>query len=261
MTAAPACPEAGRDRRRDGRTGTLLAGVALSLVGIVIFMALGIWQIERRAWKLDLIRRVEQRIHAPAVAIPGPEAWAGINARDDAYRHVRLHGRFMNNRETLVQAVTDLGRGFWVLTPLRTDHDLTVLVNRGFVPSERRDPASRKAGNPAGAVEVTGLLRVTEPGGAFLRSNDPAANRWYSRDVDAIAAARGLGKTAPFFIDADRDAGANGGPIGGLTVVSFPNNHLVYALTWFTLAAMLAGWTCYLVRGEWRSRKMSLHSV
>lgn len=204
---------------------------------------MGGWQIERRAWKLDLIARVDARIHAPAAPPPARADWARVNARDDAYRHVRATGSFLHDRETLVQAVTERGAGFWVLTPLSTDQG-TVLVNRGFVPPERRDPASRRAGQ--GPVTVTGLLRMSEPGGAFLRSNDPAAGRWYSRDVAAIARARGLGEVAPFFIDADATPNPGGYPVGGLTVVAFPNNHLVYALTWFGLAA-LSAWGAALI--------------
>lgn len=143
-----------------------------------------------------------------------------------------LHGS-----ETLVQAVTVLGRGFWVLTPLRTG-DATVLVNRGFVPPDRRAPGTRRAGQVGGAVTVTGLLRTSEPGGGFLRANDAQAERWYSRDVAAIARSRRLAPVAPFFIDADAAPNPGGYPVGGLTVVSFSNTHLVYALTWFALAAL-----------------------
>jgi surfeit locus 1 family protein len=207
------------------------------------FTALGVWQIERRAWKLDLIARVDARIHAPAVALPARADWTSVNARDDAYRHVRVTGSFLYDRGVLVQAVTEQGAGYWVLTPLRTTEGI-VLVNRGFVPPERRDPASH--GARQGPVTVTGLLRMSEPGGAFLRANDPAAGRWYSRDVAAIARARRLGKVAPFFIDADATPNPGGYPVGGLTVVAFPNNHLVYALTWFGLAA-LSAWGAALI--------------
>jgi surfeit locus 1 family protein len=140
----------------------------------------------------------------------------------------------------LVQAVTERGAGFWVVTPILRDDGSTILINRGFVPSDRRDPASRVEGNVPGQVSVIGLLRISEPGGGFLRNNDPAGGRWYSRDVAAIAAAQGLEKVAPYFIDADATPNPGGLPIGGLTVVSFRNSHLVYALTWFALAAMSA---------------------
>jgi surfeit locus 1 family protein len=212
--------------------------VLFSIAGLI---ALGVWQIERRTWKLALIDRVEQRVHAEPEPIPASASWPAINAANDEYRRVTVTGRFLHDRETLVQAVTDEGGGFWVLTPLETADGVVVLINRGFVPPERRDEATRRDGDTATMVSITGLLRLTEPKGGFLRNNDPAANRWYSRDVEAIAAARGLSRIAPFFIDADATPNPGGYPQGGLTVVKFHNNHLIYALTWFGLAIMLAG--------------------
>jgi surfeit locus 1 family protein len=214
--------------------------VVLAALGVVALTALGVWQLERRTWKLALIDRVEQRLHAAPQPMPAPASWHAITASSDEYRRVAVTGHFLNERETLVAAVTDYGRGFWVLTPLQTTDGATVLVNRGFVPPERRDPSTRREGNPPRTVSVTGLLRITEPKGAFLHANDPATNRWYSRDVAAIATARGLPQVAPFFIDADSSPNPDGYPIGGLTVVRFPNNHLIYALTWFAMAFMLA---------------------
>ncbi|MEN3288302.1 MAG: surfeit locus 1 family protein [Bradyrhizobium sp.] len=222
------------------RTRVLLMS-AVWAACVVALLALGVWQIERRAWKLDLIDHVEQRVHAAAVAIPSASSWSSINAAADEYRHVTVRGRFLHDGETFVHALTVDGPGYWVMTPLQTGDGDVVLVNRGFVPPERRDPSTRRAGNPAGPVDITGLLRISEPGGRVLRTNDPATDRWYSRDVAAIAAARGLSQVAPFFIDADDTPNPGGWPRGGLTIISFPNNHLVYALTWFCLALMLAG--------------------
>lgn len=206
-----------------------------ALVMAAALVALGVWQIERRAWKHELVAAVDARIHADPAPAPGPAEWGGLTAAADGYRRIRATGRFRHDRETLVQAVTERGPGFWVLTPLETP-DFTLLVNRGFVPPDRRDPATRPSVD--GAVTVTGLLRVTEPGGGFLRTNDPAANRWYSRDVAAIAKARGIGRAAPYFVDADATPNPGGYPVGGLTVVRFADNHMVYALTWFALALL-----------------------
>ena len=232
---------------------------ALSLIAFTVLIALGVWQIERRAWKLALIDRVEQRVHAPAQPVPAPASWPTISAASDEYRHVRVSGRFLHDRETLVQAVTEEGPGYWVLTPLKRSDGTLVLINRGFVPSERRDASTRRGGNPDGEVEITGLLRMTEPKGGFLRDNAPQHNRWYSRDVAAIAAARGLHDVAPFFLDADAGSQIAGGPIGGLTVIRFPNNHLVYALTWFALAFMLAGKLFVTFGGGLFRRKRFVH--
>lgn len=158
---------------------------------------------------------------------------------DDAYRRVAVRGVLDTGHETLVQAVTERGPGWWVMTPLRTASG-TILVNRGFVPSERRAPATRPLPAPGQPVTVTGLLRASEPHGGFLRANDPAADRWYSRDVATIARARGLGPVAPMFVDAEASADPKAYPVGGLTVVRFRNAHLSYALTWFGLAGLSA---------------------
>ncbi|WP_211910926.1 SURF1 family protein [Tardiphaga alba] len=252
MTAPASAGEAERAPR--GKvTLTLLA--VLALLGIAGFTALGLWQVERRAWKLDLIARVDQRSHAAPAAAPGPAAWLAISRNDDEYRRVTVTGTFLPNADTLVQAVSDRGPGFWVLTPLRTDSGFTVLVNRGFVSSDERKADGFDA--PAAPVSVTGLLRITEPKGGFLRSNDPVAQRWFSRDVAAIAESRKLGAVAPYFIDADTALDAPGQPHGGLTVVSFPNNHAVYIFTWFGLALMLAGAALFVARYEWKIRKKS----
>ncbi len=212
--------------------------VVLAIMMLVMALAgigLGVWQVQRRAWKHALIEAVETRSTGRPVEAPGPDQWPDLSAERDAYRRVTLTGTFLHDRETLVQAVTDLGGGYWVLTPL-AGKTFTVLVNRGFVPSSRRTSGSRQAGNSDGPVRVTGLLRITEPDGGFLRSNDAAAGRWYSRDVAAIAGAKGISRPAPYFIDADATANPGGYPVGGLTVVRFSDNHLAYALTWFALA-------------------------
>ncbi|WP_447953375.1 SURF1 family protein [Sphingopyxis chilensis] len=225
------------------------AFAAAALIAALGLAALGVWQIERRAWKHELVAAVDARIHAAPVPAPGPARWDAVNARDDAYQRVAATGTFRHDRETLVQAVTDRGPGFWVLTPLETP-GFTLLVNRGFVPNDRRDAATRAAGNVAGPVTVTGLLRVTEPGGAFLRSNDPAGGRWFSRDVTAIARARGLRNAAPYFVDADASPNPGGYPVGGLTVVRFRDHHMVYALTWFALStlSLFFAWRLWRIR-------------
>jgi surfeit locus 1 family protein len=244
--------EAGEGRRPLLRLALL---GALALLGVAGLAALGNWQVARRAWKHDLIARVDARVHAAPVPAPAPPDWPRITATKDEYRRVRAVGTFLPDRNTLVQATTALGGGFWVLTPLRTQDGFLVLVNRGFVPGERREAAWLAAGEPVGKVTVTGRLRITEPGGGFLRANVPAESRWYSRDVAAIATARGLADVAPYFIDAETGEGPGKYPVGGLTVIAFPDNHLIYALTWYALALMLAGAICYVAREEWRARR------
>lgn len=239
------------DRAPRSTTARLILA-ALALLLIVLFTGLGTWQVARLQWKLALIERVETRVHSAPVAPPPPARWGHLNRASDEYRRLRLTGFFLYDYTTPVMAVSDLGSGWWLLTPFCTTDGSIVLVNRGFVPSADGGPTRytaraaqelpcSKGGTP---VTVTGLLRISEPGGGFLRDNDPAGNRWFSRDVAAIAQARGLARVAPYFVDAARDqdpAGAPDHPVGGLTVIAFQNNHLVYALTWYALALMVGG--------------------
>ncbi|MBP3979714.1 MULTISPECIES: SURF1 family protein [unclassified Acidovorax] len=245
----------------------------LTLVGIALFVgfiALGVWQVQRRAWKLDLIERVTQRIQAPPGALPPPAQWPQVDATGYAYQPVRLQGQWLADKTVLAQASTALGAGYWVMTPLQQADGTQVLVNRGFVPQGQRAQWKARPATPPGTatepVTVEGLLRMSEPGGGFLRRNDPAQQRWYSRDVAAMAQARQLPRAAPFFVDAgipDRQSAATAErppaaqgpwPRQGLTVVRFANSHLVYAITWFGLALMVAGAAVLVARYEAKLR-------
>jgi surfeit locus 1 family protein len=212
------------------------------------FIALGSWQIHRRAWKLDLIAQVDRKLHAAPVPAPGRDVWAQIKPSDQ-YLKIQAEGTYLPGREVRVQAVTELGAGYWLISPLQTRDGFFILINRGFVDADWQAPPSQNTGLAPQPLRITGLLRLSEPKGGFLRHNDPATARWYSRDVAAIAASLQLpaADVAPYFIDADAaaspDRNPETGPVGGLTVVRFHNSHLVYAITWYTLAMMtlLAG--------------------
>lgn len=240
------------------RSSAVHVGLAVvALIFFIGFIALGTWQVYRLQWKLALIERVEQRVHAAPVPAPGPDLWPQVTAASDEYRHVRLTGTFLPELSAKVQAVTDLGSGYWLLTPLRLRDGNIVLVNRGYIPPAT-DIAAQNASATSPEVSITGLLRISEPGGGFLRHNDPAADRWFSRDVQAIAATRKLQSVAPYFVDADAGSevlapGSSVRPVGGLTVIAFHNNHLVYALTWYALALMVAG-AAFWVRRDARRR-------
>lgn len=164
-----------------------------------------------------------------------------------AYRHVTLSGTFDHDREVHVfRPLEDAkgpahGIGDLVLTPLRLASGAVVIVNRGFVPLERLDPATRIAGQIGGEVTLTGLMREPESRNLFTPADDAARNQWYTRDPAAIAATEGLGRVAPFTIDADASAVPGGLPQGGETLLDIPNNHLSYAMTWFGLALALVG--------------------
>jgi surfeit locus 1 family protein len=244
--------------------------IVVSLSLVVGLMALGVWQIQRRSWKLDLIDRVTARLQHPPVVLQPSTRWHLLKPSDYEYMHVTVQGRWLGAQTVLTQATTALGQGFWVVSPLELPDASTLLVNRGFIPSALRTQWENGGPGPTAGetITVTGLLRASEPKGGFLRTNDPGAGRWFSRDVQAIAQHLRLQNPAPFFMDAGlpdpslsanleaRPTTAGPWPKEGLTVVRFSNSHLVYALTWFGLAAMVLVAGAYVLRYErQRSRR------
>lgn len=252
-------PASGRAPRSAVAQG---AWIALAVALFCGFIALGNWQVRRLAWKRQLIHDVSTRVHAPPVAAPGPSQWRAIVSGQKRYLHVRLRGRFLDARQTLVHGTSKRGYGFWAMAPLRTDRGFVVLVNRGYLPATLPgEPSYAGSRPPGGEVTLTGLLRFSEPGGGFLRPNHPAKGLWYSRDVAALARAYGLpaGQVAPYFVDADSAPAAAGSaprwPQAGMTVIQFPNHHLSYLITWYLLAFGVAAATIYLGWSEWYRRR------
>lgn len=217
----------------------------VALAGIAVSLSLGIWQLHRLAWKQALIARIEARIHAPPAPLPPQSEWPAL--KDYEYRHVTLRGRF-DGREALVfrgsGPEAGEGPGYLVLAPLILADGAAVIVNRGFVPGAAKEAAALAP--PAGEVTVTGLMREREPRNLFTPADRPDKDLWFTRDPGAIAAHLGLTRAAPFSVDADFSGDPKALPRGGTTIIAFPNNHLSYALTWFGLAAALAG-----VFGAW----------
>ena len=192
-------------------------------------LGLGFWQLERLRLegRPDRARRGADA-EPPAVPIPAEADWPNVNAGRDEYRRVRASGRFQHAREALVYTLLSepkgrfSGQGYWVLTPLELAGGAIVIVNRGFVPLERKDPATRREGQIEGPVSVTGLLRMPEVANWFTPANEPARGAWYRRDPAEIARHFGLARAAPFMIDADAAPIPGGLPQGGETRLVFP---------------------------------------
>lgn len=228
------------------RARSLVAPALATLVGIAVLVGLGVWQLQRLAWKEALIAAVESRVHAAPVDLPAEADWPKLDPADTEYRHVRLAGVYDASRQALVfrALASPRGRyggpGYLVMTPLRLASGAVVLVNRGFVPQDRKsDAALRDSG--VGETLVTGLMRASEERTWFTPADDPARGQWFTRDVEAIARAMGLSRHAPFSIDADASPDPADLPEGGETILAFPNSHLSYAMTWFGMALALAG--------------------
>jgi surfeit locus 1 family protein len=217
---------------------------AATLAALAILLALGTWQLQRRAWKEDLIARIEARAHGVPGEITPEASWPAWRAEGDEFRRVRLTGRFEHEREALVHGLAAERRGspvqgFYLFTPLRLPDGARVIVNRGFVPTELRDPAARPQSRPEGEVTVTGLVRAPEARGWFIPADAPAENRFFVKDPGAISAEKGVERLAPFYVEAEAADIPGGWPKGGQTRLDLPNNHLQYALTWYGLAATL----------------------
>lgn len=219
-----------------------------TLIGVALLSWLGVWQLQRLQWKEGLLARIAARRDAPPAPPPPQNQWAGLKPDDYDYRRVLLRGVFDHAKEAYLFRASATGAGgegpgYQVLTPLRLDGGGVVVVNRGFVPAELRDPARRAAGQVEGETTVTGLMRPPESRNSFTPADEPDKALWFTRDPAALAKHWGFADVAPFSVDADATPNPGGWPKGGATVVNIPNNHLSYALTWFALAATLAGVT------------------
>ena len=157
------------------------------------------------------------------------------------WRHVRLTGHFLHEKEIYLFAQGPRNAiGVQIVTPFALHGGQTVLVNRGFVPDALLAPEIRSQGQLPGEVSLTGVLRLTQPPGLFTPPPDLKSRLWFVKDVPSMARAMGLA-VPPVIIEADAFANPGGWPLGGQTVVDFPNSHLQYALTWFGLALALTG--------------------
>jgi|TARA_R110001583_G_scaffold9281_3_gene44205 surfeit locus 1 family protein len=214
--------------------------VAISIsagLALLILLVLGVWQVERLFWKENLIAQREAQ--ASMAPIDFPVDVAKIDP-DLSFRAVRAHGRFLHDQEMYLMARTMQGSvGYQVITPLEQADGRIILVNRGWVPDDKRDPATRAQGQVAGQVDVTGVLQVARPRHWAQPENDPVKNQWFFVDPQHMAEEAGGDLASPYYLEADATPNPGGWPKGGQAHVTLPNNHLQYAITWFSLAVAL----------------------
>ena len=221
---------------------TKLIGFTLAtLAALALLIGLGVWQLQRLEWKRGLIAEIETRAKAPPISLAEALALAK-DGGDPSYLHVRVAGRFENDKERHLYALADGAPGWHLITPLVADDGATVMVDRGFVPDALKKQATRPQSQVEGETSVTGLVRVPESKGAFTPESDPDRDRWYYRDLDGMARSMFGDKPqnlAPFFLEAEEGGPPGSWPRGGQTRLDLPNNHLQYAITWFLLAFCL----------------------
>lgn len=234
--------------------GGLLGLTAFMLAALAVLIGLGVWQLKRLDWKEGLIAQIETRSKGAPITLSEAIALARKGG-DPSYYRVRVDGRFHHAKELYLYSVSDERVGWHVITPLETAAGDMVLVDRGFVPDELKDPSSRALGQVENVVTVTGIVRAPETQGLFLPDNEPKANRWFWRDLRGMARSAfpgGVIQVAPFFVEAEKSSVPGGWPEGGQTRLEIPNNHLQYAITWFLLAACLLVIYAVYVRGVYR---------
>jgi surfeit locus 1 family protein len=210
---------------------------AVMLVMLAALIWLGTWQVHRLHWKLGLIAQVNRNLTLPPVSLDKALALG----KEAQYRRVALTGRFDHSKEVFVYDIVGGAPAWHVVTPFTTEDGRTLLIDRGVVPQELRDPAKRRAGQVQGVQHIVGVWRVPDPPGLFTPKPDLAHRNWFLRDPAAIAAVDHVKLAAPVVVEADATPNPGGWPQGGHTVVTFRNEHLSYAITWYGLALTLIG--------------------
>jgi surfeit locus 1 family protein len=225
------------------------SAVVAAAIGCVLLVALGVWQLYRLQWKEALVADVNARLSASAV----PLGEAITHPME--FLRVKTTGRFQNEREMFLLA-SEVGSAGWrVVTPFASDEGIMVLVDRGFVPDDERDPTKRPQSDPPGDVAIEGYISRHSSGqGLFTPDNDPARDNWYWWDIPAMLAFAKIdpaSRVAPFILHVLPSVGAADAlPKPTPPALNLTNNHLQYALTWFALAIVLAAVTFAFVRGE-----------
>jgi surfeit locus 1 family protein len=245
---------------RDRRRGGAFEATVYAMVGVAILIGLGIWQLDRKVWKQNLILTLNTRLARAPEDLPPRANWPRLLAESNEYTRVAFPAEFLDGQEALVYTAGSplrpdvKGPGYWVFAPAQLAGGSIVLVNRGFVPLEAKDPATRAAGNSRGTIEIVGVMRWPETRGLFTPADDVKGNVWYLRDPEAIAAAKKWASAAPFYIDQEAPVPPGGWPKPGKLAVALPDNHLEYAITWFGLALALAGVYVVWLAGRLRRR-------
>ena len=213
------------------------------VAGFLVLSGLGNWQVKRLAWKEAMIARVEQNLNMPPLSV-NQIAELQKNGEDLEYRPVKVRGKFLHDKEQYYFATFNSETGWYVYTPLEREDGSIVLVNRGFVTDHVKDPSKRLKGQVKGVVDIVGLARSapSKKPNSFVPDNDLKKNIYYWKSMSEMFAQAGFKsnrKLVPFFIDANDAPNPGGWPKGGVTLISFPNSHLQYAVTWFGLAGAL----------------------
>lgn len=227
--------------------------VVIALGAICVLCGLGFWQVERKAWKENLIATVNERVAATPSPLPAPREWNALAQDYNEFRRVTARLQFTTERVFVFSGPSGLradikSPGYFVFAPAKLSDGRVVVVDLGFAPD-------RNVADISGARDITGYLRWPEKPSIFVSEHDAAGEVWSARDHVAMAAFRKWGDVAPFYVDQESPVPQGGIPKSGTLTVNLPNNHLGYALTWFGLALGLAGVFGLWLRKQVRDRR------
>lgn len=220
----------------------LVAFLAFSLTGLALLVGLGSWQVQRMGWKAGLIAQMEERLLAAPAPLP-----AAADPDLDAFRAVALEGRFTGEDRLVMASRRGVGAGWLVVAAFETEDGRRLMVERGFLPDAERDRP-----RPSVEAAITGNLHWPDEADFFTPAPDRVRGLWYARDVAALADDLG---TEPIYVIL-RSSTETSPParITPLDTAGVPDNHLNYAITWFSLALIWAGMTAVLLRRIRRQR-------
>lgn len=219
----------------------------VAAVAFAILISLGVWQLQRKVWKENLIATLAERGAAAPSSLPPPAQWQQFTPAADEFRRVRLRVEFTPGSEGRVYSGGSAlredikGQGYFAFAPARLPDGSTVVVNRGYVESGNPDASTKPIALPTAPIEIVGALRWPESPGLFVGPYSDRQDLWFVRDQRAMAARYGWGEVAPFYVEMESPMPPGGGPRPGVLTIKLRNDHLGYALTWFGLAAVLVG--------------------
>jgi surfeit locus 1 family protein len=234
-------------KARSRRKSSILDATLLVFAGVVILIGLGVWQLDRKTWKENLITTINTRLGRTPEDLPPRSSWPQLREDGEEFRRVAFPAEFLDGEEALVYTAGSplrpdvRGLGYWVFAPARLAGGSIIIINRGFVPADRKDPGTRAEGAPRGIVDIVGVLRWPEPRNFFTPADDPKNNVWFLRDSNSIATFKKWATAAPFYIDQEAPIPSGGWPKPGKLEAHLPDDHLQYAITWFGLALALSG--------------------
>ena len=204
---------------------------------ILVMLGLSVWQVQRLHWKEDMIAERVARTTAAPIALPP----AGTDLVPLEFRRVTVTGTFDHAHELYLAARSQNGNvGYWIMTPLKMESGETVLIERGWVPEEKKRPETRPQGQLAGTVTLNGIIRLPQVKTFFQPENEPAKNVWFYIDPAQMAGAAGVPARTDLYLDAEKTDIPGNYPLGGQARIELPNDHLQYAITWALLALALA---------------------